>query len=463
MSSIYKNNEILDESPSDIDFLKYDDEINRVRNRIKNAIGQKKSMIIAYLGAFGVGKSTVLNKVRGDFLKESTWITFETWRYSNRDELWDAFVIRVIAHLHNKKESTVAKEIDGTKIRPWMVIILISALIQASLVISFILYLQFNGDNGFFEAYLKYAAPVTIPVLLLVGLVGQLNSLAYSNPLKRAFQLEDLLKKSLMNNDKPLAVVIEDIDRSNDDALVFMETLHEFINSNKKNFSQPFIIIAPQSNTAFDALEANRKKYIEHSLKIYDEKMYFNAGIEHATIDSFYQNIDLVQKYVIYKPTMIEITKELAYYHKKGQLTIRMLKHALREVDWFIQAYPDHNPSLALVYALARMLKHETTNTELAVRRLNGRANLASNNGKYIIDRQSVFKACLAIAAGAEGTGEAIGLIDSDGKFMQSDILRQIRINTDRNGQPIIRDEVSADPPFIEVYTRSTYREQLTI
>lgn len=477
MATVFNNMSDLDEMPNDIDQLGFDEEIDRVKNRIESKIKSNKSLIVAYLGSFGVGKSTILKNVKKEIkYKPGHWIVFEPWRYSNRNELWDAFVTKVVSTLKNKDEQNIAKEIDDgenqfLKLTGIFVVAVVLFCVLSTL--SLVIYIEFkttvwmpNFLIDLIRSYLKYALPVIIPGTLFAVFAIFLNKIATNNPLKRIFQFESLLLNTIKLTNVPIVIVIEDIDRSGDDGLVFMETLHEFIHiiNLDNEIDQPVIVIAPQSPTSFNALDTGRDRvqHIEHSLKVYDEKIYFNANIGHEQVEEFYRNLKYAKKYEKYKPTMVEITRELNFYYKNDQLTIRMLKHALREVDWFIESYPDHNPSVVLVYALARMLRSSGVGaTKLAVNNLKGQVKLGGdyNNGHHITN-SSVLLACLGIAAGADSTGFSTGFLDKDGRYTKCANISSIKLMNDKNNSTITIDEIEVINNTLNVYLRDTYKRQ---
>jgi hypothetical protein len=405
----------------------------------------------------------VLLDIHKNSPKNQQWIFFEAWRFSNRDELWDSFVIKVTSKLTNKSEARVASKFDGRQINWFWIIVLPLAIALVLTGFSYPAYNMFHDTGGFSESYLKYAASTILSASIFIGLGIFINSLSHGSPLSRTFQLEDHLKNLLEKYDQPIILVLEDIDRTGHDGAVFMETLHEFVRSNKSIFKHPMIIVAPQSQLSFDALDSDRMKRLEHSLKVYDEKIYFGAKIDEKSLNNLFDGIELNTKYKKYKPTMKRVAWELSYYFSKDQLTIRMLKHALREVDWFIEAYPDHNPSVSLVYALARMLKTTpqlSTQPRLAMNALTGHTKFQNVGGKYCIHGDSVLLACLAIAAGAEGTGEQVGLTDKQGGFIQDNKFSTVKIMKDKDGASIDGDEVTASGDVLQVYIQNTYKQQ---
>lgn len=448
MSRVFKNFTILKEQPREEDSLGYSQEISYVRQRIDQVALSGDSSIIAYIGPFGSGKSTILRNVKSKIGKQYKWIDFDTWRYSNRNELWDAFVVKASADLTmGKDEWDVADEVDGNELDAkrtvllWVWIFVVWLILT---VFSVILWTSFKGEAGFWEAYLKFATPVIAPILLLVGLgrILKISHLSDKRPLRRTFELEELLYRKISTSLKPIVIIIEDVDRAGEDGAVFMETLHEFIGA--KKFKKPIIIIAPQSNDGFEVSTTDRQK-LEHSLKVYDEKIFFGPKMEHSSIDSLYSGLEFHSGYEVYKPAMIEITKELVYYYQAGQLTIRMLKHALREVEWFMQTHPDHNPAVALVFSITRMVM-DPGGHSIAVNRLQAAVSpvphkTTEGDEKRIIDKNNVLGVCLAMAVGAGGQAKALGLVDVQGKYNQHNEVLFIESKFNEK-----KDELVSDP-----------------
>ena len=60
MVNLVNKAQLLEERPSDIEALGYEDEITHVKNRVQRLVSGGKHVIVAYLGPFGVGKSTIL-------------------------------------------------------------------------------------------------------------------------------------------------------------------------------------------------------------------------------------------------------------------------------------------------------------------------------------------------------------------------------------------------------------------
>lgn len=357
--ALFKNLNLLDEKPSDFDSLEYAKEKEYVKKRIEHLVNKNKKSIIAYLGPFGVGKSTILREVEKDTPKYK-WVTFEMWRYANRNELWDGFVIKIASEMSSlKSEFEIANKVDGKTLSVKEVALLVLWLF----IILFISILAFykpwldfrSGDtiiHQYFKAYAKYALPSIITIMIVVGLgrLFELEFISNKRPLRRGFELEQLLLNNVYRMKKPLIVVVEDADRTTPDGPVFLETLNHFLNNKLSDKSQAFIVIAPQTNASFDRVDNSTNEGFERSLKIYDEKIYFNSAMSDKSIENFYNKIEVDKKYraKITKATQIIISN----YRKL--ITIRLLKHSLREVNQFIEMNPEANPVVVLAIILSR-------------------------------------------------------------------------------------------------------------
>lgn len=353
---LFKNSSILEEKPNDFDSLEYKHEIENVRDRIERLVGKGRHSIVAYLGPYGAGKSTVLKTLAKT--SDYTWITFEMWRYANRNELWDGFVIKTSAELsRHKDESIIADAVEGKTLSRREIISLIVWIlcIFAGLsIISLTMWLSVKNNTTiatpFIVAYLKYAFPIIMTVLLLVGLgrFFQLGFITDKRPSKRVFELEYILMHKIKNIKKPLVIVVEDADRSAPDGMIFLETLNYFL-LNKAPTTQPVIIIAPQSSRAFNRIE-NSNEGLETALKIYDEKIYFKSSLTDVGIENFYNTLEIDP---LFKKSLEEATRIITKDHRRS-ITIRLLKHALRETEQFYEMNSGVNPAIALVIILSR-------------------------------------------------------------------------------------------------------------
>lgn len=70
----------------------------------------------------------------------------------------------------------------------------------------------------------------------------------HASPATRVFQLQEILKKLIENHGKDLIIVIEDIDRSGDFGIFFLETLKNFLDSSSLSHKVKAIVpLSPES------------------------------------------------------------------------------------------------------------------------------------------------------------------------------------------------------------------------
>ena len=389
ISPLFSNYTFLEERPSDRDALEYLRERDHVKARLDRLVSMNKHSIIAYLGQFGVGKSTVLKEVK-KITQEYRWVEFDMWRYSNRNELWDAFVIKLVADLTTgKDEFDIADEVEGASLNGWETIaifIWVAGIWLGLTVLSLVLWASFKDGIGvgaqFWEAYLKYAVPTITPILILVGLGRflQLSFITSKRPLKRIFELESKLFNKLKRMKKPLIVVVEDADRSGEDGRIFLETLNNFLGLKAISKIKPIIILAPQSLGAFNRDKDISSGGIESSLKIYDEKIYFNSTLSSEAVQSFFTHLEVKSEY---RDQLTHAAQQIVEKHKRS-ITIRLLKHALREVDQFVGMNASANPIIALSIILSRYVDVYTStgDRQMALRMLESGREHGSENAK---------------------------------------------------------------------------------
>ena len=68
--------------------------------------------MIAYLGPFGSGKSTIIKQALADLPHVYTH-TFDIWQRHDDRSIWDAFTITTTAAITGDDAEDIAQEIDG--------------------------------------------------------------------------------------------------------------------------------------------------------------------------------------------------------------------------------------------------------------------------------------------------------------------------------------------------------------
>lgn len=361
-TKVFENVQLLDERPGDKDIFNLKELVSGIKTRLARQVKARRSSIIPVLGPFGTGKSTILNQVQNE-CSNYTWLNFELWRFANRQEIWDGFVIQLAAKLEKKDELELADEIDGTvniqrSVKVQALIALF--LLAGAYVMSWLLWILLQGASTFdifTRAFLKYS----FPVFVSIGLLGSLGVLVYktrptkeAKPIRRVFELEEILIKALKKSKQPIVVVAEDVDRAGDEGIVFLETLTSFMNTHRDDGSlnQSLIVLAPQSKDAFDALEHGGMNGFERSLKIYDEPIYVEPNWDKKHIEALY---DALKTNKDHKEHLINATEILTSSYR-GSISMRLLKHALREVSAFQEVFPAAKPEIALSVIMSRYI-----------------------------------------------------------------------------------------------------------
>ncbi len=384
MEKVFTDLNILREQPSDVDYFDYKDETGRVKKRIEQAGDNRRNTVIAYLGDYGMGKSQVLNIVHKSLDdKHFTWLSFESWQYSSRQDLWQFFI------------ELTSNKLIGNKVTRWFkkywLDLIVFIVFIASFYVTFLYQVGSLNLDAWQILYVKYTAGI-----VLTSIVGYLIAkyIHPKTPLTRIEEFEKMLRKAIQKSKKTIVIVIEDVDRTGDDGVTFMESLSVFLKSN--TFRKSVIIIAPQKNTILNPLSPEKGgiRPIENGVKVYDESMYFSVDITARAIETFFNNLSFTKEHQKHKLAMEWITNELRYYNS-DQLSIRMLKYALRSVEYFIEANPDYNPAIAFVVILSGLT--QTDNKTTAYRGLKRAAQVPGTN-RWSPSDINFWQLCMQVA-----------------------------------------------------------------
>jgi GTPase SAR1 family protein len=296
--SIIRNEELLEENHKTEDLLDFSFIIENFKAFLKEI---KKNSIIGLIGKFGSGKSTMLYQIYKDLDAESDdkWIIFDAWKYPERNNLWEGFVLDFADQVGKKKEAQ--RKIDGKQVK--------SAILDIGTDL-----LSRLSDN--------------MPDLNFLDKFGEFFK---KSPATRIFEIQIILKEMISKLDKDVFIIVEDIDRSSDKGIFFLETLRDFIKENK--FDHKIIVIVPIGDKQYLEVDEARDSY----LKILDYTFNFNPG--YIDFKNFIDNIfiqNLCTKCQIggireEKSIFIE---QLNYLFRKvlrkKDTSIRELKHVLR-------------------------------------------------------------------------------------------------------------------------------------
>ncbi len=310
-----KNPELLEEDYRVNDLLDFSTNINELTEQL---IGIKKNSMVGLVGPYGCGKSTILYQLYREYsdkkngygnpkinatnleeVNDAKWFTFDAWQYPERKDLWDGFVIEFAGILDKKYSQKIKKEIDGDK-------------------------------NSKTKTTTKAVAAAG-SIFGLGNITGTMKEVLLdilsSPPLKRVFEFQELLARIIHKIDKKIYIIVEDIDRSGDKGIFFLETLSHFI----KNIGgeHEIIVIVPMGDEVFK--EQGNRNARNSYLKILDYQVDFNPQDI-----NFVKFIDSVIKFNSdYGNNASEvISKFLSHIIRTNEgVTIRDIKHLIRRAD----------------------------------------------------------------------------------------------------------------------------------
>jgi adenylylsulfate kinase-like enzyme len=253
MNGFIKEELMLEEQHRVPDHLNFSEEVDRLHNLISKIV---HSSMVSYIGKYGSGKSTVLYQLekRLTEVHNAFFFEFDAWKYPERKDLWEGFVIDIAEQLGRKK--SVTNKIDNTK-----------GVIQKT-------------GSVIFDSMTIALAGVSLPVSKVF------TSLFKDKPITRVFELQDLLIKMLGSiEDKNIYIVVEDIDRSGDNGIFFLETLRQFIKNNLPE--KTIIVLTPIGTEAY-----SDKQRTEAYQKIFDYTLHLDTkGINYTQfIDAFFDD-----------------------------------------------------------------------------------------------------------------------------------------------------------------------------
>ncbi len=214
------NLEYLEES-SGGDFPHYESLAKDLYEKIRKI---NKPQLFAVVGEAWVWKSTLINKVE-KLSKWEKWIQFDAWRYPERKELREWFIIELHEKLTWSKAEVIIRKIEwGDKER----------IKRVKWTLFVIAVLAFLVDVVHGPKYGKNYFSGTILGIWLLLFERVLEKLTDVTPkdlaLTRVIQLENLAIGLLEKTEhKRIYVILEDVDRAWEEWLNFLETLSYFL------------------------------------------------------------------------------------------------------------------------------------------------------------------------------------------------------------------------------------------
>lgn len=326
---------------------------NRLKSILRGYINDGHNRMVAYLGPFGSGKSTIVHNATNE-LRNVHVYDFDLWQYHDDRSIWDAFTIGAAAVITDDDKEDIAQEIDG---KPSDGVAMIYRHPIISLLLAFVLYfivahLVWSAfrDNEFIQPFLIYAMPTFFSVVALFGITAIFPQ--SKSPATRTYQYENKLASHLADLDKPLIVIVDGVDRS-EYGQHFLETLHVYLEQLHK-LPHPVIVICPQQAMTIGMSSTLDNTTLERATKVYDE--IINSFIR-PTI-STQSVVDLLHEAGCTDQLLIDIARRAiqSANYLDQPVSIRTVKLAIRETRDFIRQYPSLNPSVAFLLSFSKYL-----------------------------------------------------------------------------------------------------------
>ncbi len=313
---------ILREDHRSEDLLGLDSSAKQLAERLESL---KESGLFALVGPFGSGKSTLLEKVKNGPLKESNWLEFDAWKFPERKELWEGFVLEVARQIDLATFEKIRNKVDG----------------KAGSAKEKLLTIIAEGTNLMFPG---------------ATVIKNLSHFINTSPARRVFEIQEILKNEIFDkNNKNIFVIVEDIDRSGDAGIFFLETLKHFLkNAGLKN---QITAIVPIANENF-------YNHQDAYLKCLDVVEFFPHPI--PKLDNFVAavfNEDLLAL-PNQKAQMIGFLESL--FEESSDTTLRLIKLILRKanLNFIGQSNDGHAPDwrTSILFETAKYFRNYESN-----------------------------------------------------------------------------------------------------
>jgi hypothetical protein len=323
-----KNEEILKEDykVSDLfDFSKQRESFSKFITSVNSP------SIIGYVGQFGCGKSTLLYSIQKEREIDEKWINFDAWKFPDRKDLWEGFVLEFSKQISEKDFKKTKNKLDGKNTKSGI------AGLATSIFASAVKYFEEKIPD--------------------IGFLDQIKSFFETSPARRVFEIQEVLKEIINKEEKNIFVIIEDIDRSGDAGIYFLETARQFINNS--DIKNKITFIVPIADHNFYQYEASFLKCLDF-VEFFD---YKKIEMSHF-IDEVFDK-DLLQP-IRTKTQIVTFFEELL--DKYPDLNLRKIKLILRKANSnFIRQKNDGlDPDFRVTIALESAKHFQTDDTKIS-------------------------------------------------------------------------------------------------
>lgn len=314
-----KNKKLLEENSRAENLIDLSFEIDRFSIKIDHI---EFSSIVWFIGKFWSWKSNFLNQIKAKYTENAKWFDFDAWKYPERSNLWENFILEFARQIDKETFDKTMKQVDWT----------------------------IDDD--------KKTLINTIWDIPWLSVIKNFNHFIKTTPAKRNFEVENLLNELIKKVEEDnIYIIIEDIDRSWDNWIFFLETLNHFLKTNK--IEKRIIVIVP-------IWEENYKKE-EVKLSYLKSLDYIHEySLREVKLDNFVKELFLDEIYKVnYLKWQIVTFLEWIFKEFTDQITMRTLKHILRNANsnyiaLLKKQWEWVNWRLSIVFETAKYIKHNS-------------------------------------------------------------------------------------------------------
>lgn len=278
--------------------------------------------IIGIIGDYGSGKSVSIRHYKQQ-TRHGEWVHFDAWKYPDRKDMWDGFVLDLAKQLLPKEFDRVLAALDGTQQKD------LKQLIRTS------------------SKALDHFVPGA-------GIVGDLAYFAAKSPATRIFQIQELLKSLIEKVGNDITIVLEDIDRSGNAGLYFIESLATFLKTT--TIKEPIKVLIPIASSSFEANQDSYIKSLDYSFRFAPRRTNFNEFVTKTFSPEVWQGKG---------NRLIQIEEWLAHLVNECNVNLRFLKFILREsnIRYKLLTKDGYNPDpfLTIIFTSARYIPDYNT------------------------------------------------------------------------------------------------------
>lgn len=352
-----KKEKLLQENSNIDDLLNRESEIIKFSDKIDEIHGSTIRWIV---WQFWIWKSTLINNVkkrRTDKNKNEKWFDFDAWKYPDRKDLREWFVLDFARQVDEKTFKKARKIIDWKQ----------------------------NEDKEYLAKTI-WDALSNFPILWwIIPWWSAISNLSYffkSSPAKRVFEIQeifqDLIKKI---KEEKIIIVIEDIDRSWDAGIFFLETLKQFISKN--DFWKEILVIMPLWTNEY-------YKNIDSYLKPID---YFDFFVPWAPkLEKFISEI-FIDEIVNDKELLWPLKDflEWLFIHYPKDINLRKIKLIIRKANqnhimmcWKLKDMFDVDRRINIIFETMKYIEYDESKNSLF-------EQLRINKADSIIDKNTII------------------------------------------------------------------------